>query len=140
MRIDGTGRSNKVGARSGGSKASGSGPAFKPTDGEPSTRAAASGSASPIAPIDSILALQAVEDPMFAKRKAIKRAESMLDALEDMKADLLAGGVGEGRLNKLLSLVQQAKMQSDPSLDALIADIELRALVELAKMGRYTTT
>ena len=140
MRIDGTGRPNKVGAGKGGSKAAGSGPAFVPTDGGTSTRATAGGSASPIAPIDSLLALQSVEDPLFAKRKAVKRAESMLDTLEEIKADLLAGDVSEGRLNKLLALVQQAKMRSDPSLDALIADIELRALVELAKTGRYTTT
>lgn len=140
MRIEGTGRSGKVGSRNGASKTSGSGPAFKPTGGEATARAAASGSASPVAPIDAILALQAVEDPIFAKKKAIKRGESMLDVLEEMKADLLAGGVSEGRLNKLMALVQQAKMQSDPDLDALIADIELRALVELAKLGRYPTT
>ena len=61
----------------------------------------------------------------------------MLDTLEEMKTDLLSGRVGEGRLNRLMALVTRAREQADPDLDALIDDIELRAKVELAKLGRF---
>ena len=138
MRIDGTGRPNKSTSGKGKSGSAGSGAVFQPASGDAPSRAAAAGSANPVAPIDAILALQAVEDPLFAKRKAMRRGQTMLDVLEDIKIDLLAGRVSEGHLNKLMATVQQAKMQSDPRLDALIADIELRARVELAKLGRYT--
>jgi hypothetical protein len=63
----------------------------------------------------------------------------MLDALDEMKVDLLAGRVGEGRLNQLLSLVGQAREGSVPGLDSLLDDLELRVRVELAKFGKYTT-
>jgi hypothetical protein len=74
------------------------------------------------------------------RRKAVKRANSLLDMLEDIQADLLIGQVGEGRLNRAISLLQQAKTQIDPELEAIVADIELRVRVELAKLGRYPET
>ena len=137
MRIEKPNRTGKLGSKVGSSKSSGDGAVFKPDMGQAAQRASASGSSAPITPVDAILALQGVEDPMFAKRKVARRGQSMLDALEEMKLDMLAGRVNEGRLNKLLALVQQAKSKSDPELDRLIEDIELRARVELAKLGHY---
>lgn len=138
MRIEGPGRPTNVGKK-GGTK-SGSQAKFSLGDAGQTQKAAGAGASAPIAAIDSILALQSVEDPLFAKRKAIKRGESILETLEAMKADLLAGQVSEGQLNRLMALVQQARVQSDPDLDALIDDIELRAKVELAKLGRFPAT
>ena len=60
-----------------------------------------------------------------------------MDLLEQIKVDLLSGGVSEGRLTQLMRLIQQAKLRGDPALDAIVADIELRARVELAKSGRF---
>ncbi len=137
MRIENNSRSGKIKSKAGVSKSNGSGAVFKPNMGQGETRAMAVGASSPMAAVDAILALQAVEDPIFAKRKAFVRGETMLDILEDMKADLLTGQVNESQLNKLLAIVQQAKTKSDPNLDALIEDIELRAKVELAKMGHF---
>ncbi len=54
-----------------------------------------------------------------------------------MKVDMLAGKVTEGHLNRLLALVQQAKSSSEQGLDDWIEDIELRARVELAKLGHF---
>ena len=54
-----------------------------------------------------------------------------------MKADLLAGRISEGHLNQLTAPIGQARDRGDPSLDALLDDIELRARVELAKRGIY---
>ncbi len=91
------------------------------------------------ADIDAILALQAVEDPLLAKQKTVRRGRSLLDTLETIRCDLLAGQVSEERLERLLALVRQTRERVDPELDAAIEDIELRALVELAKFGRYVT-
>ncbi len=87
--------------------------------------------------IDALLALQAVDDPLFARKKALRRGTNLLDTLDDIKADLLAGRVSEGRLNALMALVSSARERALPELDGLLDDIELRAKVELAKFGRY---
>jgi hypothetical protein len=94
-------------------------------------------STAPAAGIEALLALQAIEDPILAKKKAIRRGKSLLDTLDDIKADLLVGRVSEGRLNLLMSVIGQARERSEPGLDSLLDDIELRARVELAKFGRF---
>jgi hypothetical protein len=45
--------------------------------------------------------------------------------------------MAEGRLNQLMAVLTQARERSEPGLDALLDDIELRARVELAKRGLY---
>jgi hypothetical protein len=87
--------------------------------------------------IDALIALQAVEDPLLKKKKALRRGNALLDSLETIKADLLVGQVSEGRLNQLMALIGQARERDLPGLDAVLDDIELRARVELAKFGRY---
>lgn len=90
----------------------------------------------PAAGIEALLALQGIDDPLLAKKKTLKRGHALLDALDAIKADLLAGTVSEGRLNRIMALVGQARTEVDPALDSIMAEIELRARVELAKMGR----
>jgi hypothetical protein len=45
--------------------------------------------------------------------------------------------MSEGRLNQLMAVMSQARERSDPGLDAILDEIELRARVELAKRGLY---
>ena len=87
--------------------------------------------------IDALLALQAVDDPLVSRRKALRRGASLVDALEGLQADLLAGQASEGRLNRLLALLGQPRDRVEPEIAALLADIELRARVELAKRGHF---
>lgn len=136
MRID-TVRTGAIGSR-GAATRSGSGGAFHVNEGEGQTQRA--GSAAPAAAthdIGSILALQSVEDPTVRKKKLVRRGAQLLDTLEEIKADLLVGRVGEGRMTQLMTLISQARERSDPRLDALLDDIELRARVELAKRGLF---
>lgn len=100
-------------------------------------RAANVSATAPAAGIEALLALQAVEDPLFAKKKAVRRGTRLLDALESIRTDLIVGSISEGRLNLLMALVSQARERSEPGLDSLLDDIELRARVELAKFGRF---
>ncbi len=137
MRIDRTSAGAALNSRSpvkGGKKG---GEVFQAAQAGRGGKTAPPGPLQPGAGIDAILALQGIEDPLMAKKRALKHGRSMLETLEEMKTELLAGQVSEGRLNRLMALVGRAREQADPDLDALINDIELRARVELAKRGRF---
>jgi hypothetical protein len=136
MRIENTARSSSVSARSGINR-NGSNGGFFIAEEPAISHAAAATPTAPTAGIDALLALQAVEDPLFAKRKAIRRGNALLDTLDTIKADLLLGQVSEGRLNQLMVLLGQARQRNLPELDPILDDIELRARVELAKFGRF---
>jgi parvulin-like peptidyl-prolyl isomerase len=137
MRIDSTARSSGVTGRSGASRSSGDGGFFI----DDSAGATQAGSAAPVAQtagIDALLALQSAEEPLAQRRKkAVRRANALLDTLETIKADLLLGQVSEGRLNQLMVQIGQLRERGLADLDAVLDDIELRARVELAKFGRY---
>lgn len=135
MRIDGTGRIHATNRQAGSARAAGE--AFRPEAERAAVRSHAAGASAAAAGIDALLALQAVDDATTGRRKAVRRGNQLLDALEDMQTDLLFGRVGEGRLNRAVALLRQARTATEPGLDALLADIELRVRVELAKLGQY---
>ena len=64
------------------------------------------------------------------------RAEDMLDILEDVRKGILLGVVSMANLKNLAGLARdQQNKTDDPRLNDILADIELRAEVELAKYG-----
>lgn len=136
MRIETTNRTSGTG-RSSAAGRSGSGVDFVPAGGSAPARTAAAMPMQAMTGIDSILALQAVEEPLTAKKKAFKRGVSLLDMLEDMRADLLLGKVSTARLDGMVAMLSQLRESSLPGLDSLLDDIELRVRVELAKFGRF---
>ncbi len=87
--------------------------------------------------IDAILALQAVDGPLTARKRAARRGATLLDMLDEIRADLLIGRVEPERLDGLVSMLSEVRERSLPGLDALLDDIELRVRVELAKFGRF---
>lgn len=87
--------------------------------------------------IDAILALQAVDGPLEGRRKTVRRATSLLDTLDEIKADLLVGRVSVDRLDGLVTMLAELRDRSAPELDAVLDDIDLRVRVELAKFGRF---
>lgn len=135
MRVENTVRSSTVSTRSGVNRSAGDG--FFVGDPGPAPQASAAAPVAPAASLDALLALQAIEDPLLARRKAVRRGHALLDALDQIKADLLIGQVSEGRLNQVMALIGQARERNLPGLDGVLDDIELRARVELAKFGRY---
>ena len=136
MRIEGNHR--PTGATKGAGRSTLGGSSFSVDSGTTVRETQSSAPASVSPAIDSLLALQSVEDPLLSKKKALRRGNALLDTLEGIQADLLVGRVGEGRLNRLMALVTQMRERCDPKLEALLDDIELRARVELAKHGHYT--
>jgi hypothetical protein len=89
-----------------------------------------------VANIDALLALQGVEDPTERRKRAVRRGRTALDVLDDLKLGLLAGSLDTATMQRLRSAAAELKSSSgDPNLDAVLAEIELRVEVELAKVG-----
>jgi hypothetical protein len=87
--------------------------------------------------IDALLALQGIEeDPAERRKRAVHRGRGALDVLDDLKLGLLSGNLTPATINRLRQAAANLKTSSgDPSLDAVLSEIELRVEVELAKAG-----
>jgi Class II flagellar assembly regulator len=86
--------------------------------------------------IDALIALQGVEDPLERRKRAVKRGQVALDALDELKIGLLGGAFTSATLTRLQSAAAQLKLGSgNAELDAVLGEIELRVEVEIAKMG-----
>lgn len=146
MKVEGPRSSSAVGAAKKASKAKkGDGPSFSSALGEPveGVDAASGGvAAGPVGSLDSLLALQEVGDATQEKRgdrnsQAREWGNSVLDRLEEIRNGLLIGAIPLDRLETLAETMKSQKDKaSDPALAAIIEEIELRALVELAKHHR----
>lgn len=106
-------------------------------DGSAAGKARTAGSAVPLANLDAILALQEEEDPSSRGRRSARRGKALLDALDGLKAGLLSGSISGSELTRIAgNLRAGAGPSGDPGLDDVVSQIELRAKVELAKLGR----
>jgi Class II flagellar assembly regulator len=86
--------------------------------------------------IDALIALQGVEDPIERRRRAVKHGRRALDALDELKLGLLAGSLDQATMLRLKSVTADLKDGSgDDKLDRVLAEIDLRVEVELAKAG-----
>jgi len=100
-------------------------------------RAEGVSAAQPLTNLDTLVVLQEAPGDQEAKKRALKRASDMLDQLEAIRLDLLDGGVPAPRLEALVRLVRLQRDQvNDPRLAHVLDEIELRARVELAKLGQ----
>jgi hypothetical protein len=89
-----------------------------------------------VSSIDALLALQGVEDPTERRKRAVKRGRNALDVLDDLKIGLLSGSLDSATVQRLRAAATELKTNSgDEGLDSVLAEIELRVEVELAKAG-----
>lgn len=119
-------------------KAASGGSSFSLPGSAGATQADSAQSAGPSAALqslDAILALQSVETAEDRAKRAVRHGHDLLDQLEALRADLLAGHISPQRVGALLGLLRAKEGSDDPKLAALIDDISLRARVELAKLG-----
>jgi hypothetical protein len=86
--------------------------------------------------IDALIALQGIEDPLERRRRVVKHGRRALDALDEVKLGLLAGTLDQATMLRLKSVAADLKEGSgDERLDTVLAEIDLRVEVELAKAG-----
>ncbi len=86
--------------------------------------------------IDALIALQGIEDPVERRRRVVKNGRRALDALDEVKLGLLGGSLDQATMLRLKSVAADLKEGSgDERLDAVVAEIDLRVAVELAKAG-----
>jgi hypothetical protein len=101
---------------------------------EPTATPTAAGGVRSVAGIDALLALQGVESVDDRRRRAVKRGHTALDLLDEMKLALLAGGLEPSMLARLKTAAAELKdLSGDPRIDQVLAEIDLRVEVELAK-------
>lgn len=137
MRITGnkpiTGVQGK-GAKKGKSSAS---EQFAPDMGSDVVQSSQTAGGAAIQGMDALLALQEVDALSERRSRAARHGHTLLDMLETVRTDLLAGHVSEDRLEVLASQVTNRQESGDPKIDSVLEEIELRVKVELAKLGRF---
>jgi len=102
--------------------------------GEASASAGAQGSM-PTEALAGLLSLQEITEELSGRRRAMARGEKLLDALDGLRHALLAGALPRAQIAALAQLVQDSiALADDPRLVEILAEIELRAAVELAKL------
>ncbi len=130
------GPNSAVDARRAGKSAE-SGEVFASMLSEDEVKTAAANRTTPTAPVEGLLALQEVGDERNNRRRARNRASSLLDELDQLRHALLDGTITVAQLNRLVAVIASERVTtSDPQLNELLDDIDLRAQVELAKLDR----
>jgi hypothetical protein len=134
MRILGSNATARVGTSSAPRRAGAGG--FSVADSDAPAQAAPAASLRTIGGIDALMALQGENDPAERKRQAVKRGRVALDALDELKIEVLSGALGPSTLSRLKSATADLRDGSgDPRLDHVLAEIELRLEVEIAKIS-----
>jgi hypothetical protein len=105
-------------------------------EGEDDTATAVTGSSS-ISQIDALLSVQEMSGDDESSQQAKARAGELLEKLDALRHGLLEGHLSVDQLDGLVALVKTERAHiSDPGLSETLDEIELRAKVELAKLGR----
>lgn len=90
-----------------------------------------------IAQLDALLAAQEAEDPTqkAARKRVCKRADTILDKLEDVRKRMLGGNLTVGHMIDVADVVACHRDKvDDPRLTSIMDEIDLRAQVEIAKL------
>jgi hypothetical protein len=86
----------------------------------------------------SILATQTVGDSTEERarnRRALEKGNQLLDKLEEVRTELLTGSVSKQDLYMVSKMANETRdAAADPRLAEILAEIELRAEVEIAKL------
>jgi len=96
------------------------------------------GSTAALASLQTMLAVQEVSPELDERRqRAVRRGEALLAALSDLQLALLGAGDDSACLARLRTVLgDEAPTAIEPELADVLAEIEVRAAVELAKQER----
>lgn len=90
-------------------------------------------SAHPATSVAMLVTLAAIDPERERRHKIARHAERGIDALERLHKEMLAGTPSVERLREIAKWSQDMEPQEDPTLASLMAEIDLRVRVELAK-------
>ncbi|WP_161973699.1 flagellar assembly protein FliX [Hwanghaeella grinnelliae] len=152
MKVEGPRKSNATtGAKKAGAAKRAGGASFAssldPSGGSDGIEKTAPAAGGLVGAVDALIALQEVDAPDGTEgeagydgdreQRARKWGQEMLDGLDEIRVGLLLGRIPVQRLNEIANAASRGKTQSnDPRLAAVLEEIEVRALVELAKLQR----
>lgn len=137
MRITGLGQTTGV-SGTGRKKASQSGSFSAALDAGETSAPSATLNTMPVTSL-GLLALQEAPTATASRSKGVARAEELLGQLNDIRRGILLGTLSGPQLQGLLASVRDRKVATDdPRLNGLLDEIELRAAVELAKLGIFS--
>jgi len=84
--------------------------------------------------VSGVIGVQEVDDALAQASKGLIRGEDILDRLEELRLELLAGTLSREKLLQLSRIVNARRGQiTDPRLSGILDEIDLRAQVEIAK-------
>ena len=89
--------------------------------------------------VDALLAMQEVGDSAQdqARKQAVNYGEDLLDRLKAIQNALLSGGIPKQSLMDMAQRLRAGRVKfSDPRLNEILDEIELRVEVEIAKYTR----
>jgi hypothetical protein len=89
--------------------------------------------------VSSILAVQQTADATDHKSRGLmlNYGNDLLDQLDRIRLSMLSGSISKDRLQDLARRLRERKsLSDDPKLNDLIAEVELRVEVEIAKFTR----
>lgn len=138
MRIENTNSLSRLRAPKGAAKASSSSATFSISEevGE-AGEAAAAAPASNVAHLDVLLALQGVDGEEEGRKRTVEQGFDLLDRLEEMQLSLLTGRLSGAQVTRISQKISNLGRTGDETLDSIISDIDMRARVELAKLGVF---
>jgi len=136
MRITGT-NATSLSATPTAARRAGGGGTFTLSDSEsPSSTSSATGLRS-IANLDGLLALQGIDDLLERKKRGAAKGRRALDVLDELKLGMIDGSLDTATVARLRVAAEGlTESTGDSGLDGVLAEIDLRVAVELAKAAR----
>lgn len=95
--------------------------------------------AQPVEGVDALLAMQEVGDATEekARRQGVKYGEDLLERLNALQDALLMGAISKNTLMDMAHKLRQGRVKfTDPRLNEVLDEIELRVEIEIAKYTR----
>lgn len=86
-----------------------------------------------LSPVGGLLSLQTVDDAASGASKGLAHGHDLLDELEKIQRALIMGTLSISQLQSIGTKVRSHVTATDPHLADILAQIELRVEIELAK-------
>ncbi|MBA4783000.1 MAG: flagellar assembly protein fliX [Rhizobiales bacterium] len=138
MRIENTGSSARLRGVKGPARTTASGGTFGISEENEAVSSAATASpAANVGNLSALLMLQNVDDSLSGNKRTAEQGFDILDRLEELRLGLLSGRLSATQVSRIAHKIRNLGRSGDKRLDSILSDIDMRARVELAKLGIY---